>query len=193
MRATMLALVMASMFPFGCDRTPKEDPADAQAKLQSDLKAAAAFTRNNKPKDAEKLYADILAKQPDEPQALAGLARLRLSADKVDEALSMIDKSIAGAGEDAAVHSLRGEILAKKGDHAEAAAAFGKAFTLAPEKSRVRPALRCAAQARQEVRRRREGSCARWPNSTRWRSSSTPSWATSCGHRTASTTPSRRT
>ena len=135
MRATMLALVMASMFPFGCDRTPKEDPADAQAKLQSDLKAAAAFTRNNKPKNAEKLYADILAKQPDEPQALAGLARLRLSADKVDEALSMVDKSIAGAGEDAAVHSLRGEILAKKGDHAEAAAAFGKAFTLAPEKS----------------------------------------------------------
>ncbi|MBX7082742.1 MAG: tetratricopeptide repeat protein [Nannocystaceae bacterium] len=135
MRAPTRTLVLLSMLVLGCDNKPKVDPAEAEAKLQADLKSAAAWTRNNKPKDAEKLYNEILQAHPDQPQALAGLAKLRLQDDKLDEALSLADKSIAAKADDATVHALRGDVLARKGDHAAAAAAYGKAFELAPDKS----------------------------------------------------------
>lgn len=135
MRALLLASMLASLLPAGCDDAPKVDPAEAQAKLTADLKSAAAWTRNHKHKDAEKLYNQILQAHPDQPEALAGLARIRFADAKPDEALPLVDKSLAAKGDDPAVHALRGEILARNEQHAEAASAFAKAFELAPDKS----------------------------------------------------------
>lgn len=135
MRVSALATMLVVLLAAGCNEPPKVDPAEAQAKLTADLKAAAAWTRNHKHKDAEKVYNQILANAADQPEALAGLARIRFSDAQHDEALVLIDKSIAAKGDDPTTHALRGEILARKEQHAEAAAAFGKAFSLAPEKS----------------------------------------------------------
>lgn len=121
--------------PVACDNAPKVDPAQAQAKLAADLKAAGAWTRNHKHKDAEKAYNEILAAHPDHPEALSGLARIRFAAGAHDEAITFVDKSLAVKNDDPAVHALKGELLARKEDHAAAAAAFGKAFELAPDKS----------------------------------------------------------
>jgi tetratricopeptide (TPR) repeat protein len=135
MRASALATMLVLLLASGCDNGPKVDPAEVQAKLTADLKAAEAWTRNHKHKDAEKLYNQILATHADQPEALAGLARIKFSDGAHDEALALVDKSIAAKGDDPTTHALRGEILARKEQHAEAAAAFGKAFELAPEKS----------------------------------------------------------
>lgn len=139
MRAPLLVSVIGCLLslagPVACDNAPKVDPAQAQAKLAADLKAAGAWTRNHKHKDAEKAYNGILAAHPDHPEALSGLGRIRFAAGSLDEALGFVDKSLAVKNDDAAVHALRGEILARKEDHAAAAAAFGKAFELAPDKS----------------------------------------------------------
>jgi tetratricopeptide (TPR) repeat protein len=133
MRALSLAILLASTA--ACDRAPEVDPAAAEAKLRTDLDNAATRARNNKSKDAEKIYTRVLEEHPDQPEALAGLAKLRFSDGKIDEALAMVDKSIADKGDVAQAHGLRGEILARKEQHAEAAAAYGKAFELTPEKS----------------------------------------------------------
>lgn len=135
MRAVLLASFLASLLPVGCDNGPKVDPAEVQAKLTADLKSAAAWTRNHKHKDAEKLYNSILTAHPDQPEALAGLGRIRFADAKPDEALVLVDKSIAKKADDPTVHHLRGEILARMEKHDEAAAAFAKAFELAPDKS----------------------------------------------------------
>ena len=144
MRACLLASLLASLSLVACDSGPKVDPAAAQAKVTADLKAAAAWTRNHKLKEAEKVYNDILQTSPDHAEALAGLARVKLADAKPDEALPLVDKSIAAKGDDASVHALRGDILARKEEHAEAAGAYGKAFALEPDKSEY--GLPCGAQ-----------------------------------------------
>ncbi len=125
----VLALVSA------CDKKPEVDPAEAAAKLRADLDTANTRLRNNKNKDAEQLYDKILQQQADQHEALAGMARIRSADGNVEEALVLIDKAIAAKPDDAPNHSLRGELLAKLGRHADAAAAYGKAFELAPDKS----------------------------------------------------------
>lgn len=135
MRALSLAILLASTVATGCDRAPEVDPAAAEAKLRTDLDNAATRARNNKSKDAEKIYTRVLEEHPDQPEALAGLAKLRFADGKVDEALTMVDKAIAAKADVAQSHGLRGEILARQEKHAEAAAAYGKAFELTPEKS----------------------------------------------------------
>jgi protein O-GlcNAc transferase len=77
----------------------------------------------------------VLEEHPNQPDALAGLAKLRFSDGKVEEALAMVDKSIAAKEDQAPSHALRGEILARLERHEEAAGAYGRAFELEPDKS----------------------------------------------------------
>jgi tetratricopeptide (TPR) repeat protein len=135
MRALSLAILLSTAATTACDRAPEVDPAAAEAKLRTDLDAAATRARNNKSKDAEKIYTRILEEHADQPEALAGLAKLRFSDGKVDEALGLVDRSIAAKGDLPYAHGLRGEILARKEQHAEAAAAYAKAAELTPEKT----------------------------------------------------------
>ncbi len=135
MRALPLAILLASAALPACNKPPEVDPAAAEAKLKSDLDNAATRARNNKNKDAEKIYERILAEHPDQPEALAGMSKLRFSDGKVDEAITLVDKSIAAKGDVPYPHGLRGEFLARKEQHAESAAAYGRAFELAPDKS----------------------------------------------------------
>jgi tetratricopeptide (TPR) repeat protein len=135
MRALPLAILLASAAVPACNNKAEVDPAAAEAKLKSDLENAATRARNNKTKDAEKIYERILAEHPDQPEALAGMAKLRFGEGKVDEALALVDKSIAAKADSPAAHGLRGEFLARKEQHADSAAAYGKAFELAPDRS----------------------------------------------------------
>lgn len=135
MRAPSLVLLSVLALVSACDKKAEVDPAEAAAKLRADLDAANTRLRNNKNEDAAELYQKVLAQQPDQPEALAGMARIRSAAGKTEEALGLIDKAIAAKPDEAASHGLRGELLAKLDRHADAAAAYGKAFELAPDKS----------------------------------------------------------
>lgn len=119
----------------GCNREPDVDPAEVEKKLRSDLEAASTRARNNKTKDAEAIWNKVLTEHPDQPEALAGIGKLRFGEGKVDEALALTDKAIAAKDDLPQVHAQRGEILARLERHEESAAAYGRAFELAPDKS----------------------------------------------------------
>jgi tetratricopeptide (TPR) repeat protein len=135
MRALRLLLAAVPFFLPACKNEPKVDPAEVEAKLKKDLTEASTRARNNKTKDAEAIWTRVLEEHPNQPDALAGLAKLRFSDGKVDESLAMVDKSIAAKEDNAAAHSLRGEILARLERHEDSAGAYGRAFELEPDKS----------------------------------------------------------
>jgi tetratricopeptide (TPR) repeat protein len=135
MRALRLLLVTIPLALAACRDEPKLDPAEIEAKLRKDLTEASTRARNNKTKDAEAIWNRVLTEHPGQPEALAGLAKLRLGEGKVEEALATIDKSIASKEDLASSHSLRGEILARLERHEDAAGAYGRAFELEPDKS----------------------------------------------------------
>lgn len=131
MRRTLrwpLALCLLAGAPASCGGE-KEDP-DAAAKLERDLKEADTRLRNNKTKDAEKIFERVLEKYPDNADALAGLGKVRWEQKKLDEAESMLSKAATSKTEDAELHATLGQIYAQQEKHAEAAEAFGKAFAL---------------------------------------------------------------
>jgi len=133
--ATIPLLAALAMGMPGCNKEPEVDPAEVEKKLRTDLEAASTRARNNKTKDAEAIWQRVLAEHPDQPEALAGIAKLRFGEGKVDEALQLVDKSIAKKDDLPQVHALRGEILARLERHDDSAAAYGRAFELAPDKS----------------------------------------------------------
>ena len=136
MRRVLFVLLTAGLLlPQGCKGEPEIDPAEQQAKLERDLKEAATRLRNNKLADAERIYANILEQNPDEPQALAGMGRLRFQQSKYEEAEALLTKSLGLAGDEPDNHALLGELYGSQKRHAESADAYGKAFALAPEKS----------------------------------------------------------
>jgi tetratricopeptide (TPR) repeat protein len=135
MRALRLLLVALPLALSACKEEPKVDPAEVEAKLRKDLTEASTRARNNKTKDAEAIWNRVLEEHPNQPEALAGLAKLRLGEGKVEEALAQIDKSIAAKEDLASSHALRGEILARLERHEDSAAAYGRAFELEPDKS----------------------------------------------------------
>jgi tetratricopeptide (TPR) repeat protein len=134
MRRTLLwplALCLLAASPLACGGE-KEDP-DAEAKLARDLKEAETRLRNNKTKDAEKIFVRVLEKHPDNADALAGLGKVRWEQKKLDEAETMLTKAAATKTDDAELHNALGQIFAQQDKHAEAAEAFGKAFAIEGE------------------------------------------------------------
>ena len=53
-----------------CDKSKEPTPEEIEAKLKADLEEAAARVRNNKTKDAEKIYLRILETHADQPDAV---------------------------------------------------------------------------------------------------------------------------
>jgi tetratricopeptide (TPR) repeat protein len=130
------ALLAALLLAPACDRDKKElTPEEAAAKLASDLEEASARLRNNKPDDAEKIYARILEQSPGHPDALAGLAKVRFDAKQYAEAEKLLLEAIAKKGDDASVHFTLGQVRQHDGRPAEAAEAYGKAFELVDDNS----------------------------------------------------------
>jgi tetratricopeptide (TPR) repeat protein len=130
------ALLAALLLVPACDRGPKElSPEEAAAKLTSDLEEARARLRNNKPEDAEKIFARILEQSPGHPEALAGLGKVRLAQEQYGEAEKLLSEAMAKRGDDPDIHFTLGQVRQLAGRPAEAAEAYGKAFALVADNS----------------------------------------------------------
>lgn len=130
-----MLLTAALLLPAACKEDKEVDPAEQAAKLARDLDEAGTRLRNHKLEDAERLYTHILEQSPDEARALAGMGRLRYLQGKYDEAEKMLRESLSIAGDVAENHAMLGEMYASLERHEDAAAAYGKAFGLASDKS----------------------------------------------------------
>jgi tetratricopeptide (TPR) repeat protein len=136
LRQLLATLPLLATVPLAaCNNEPKIDPAEVEAKLRKDLTEASTRARNNKTKDAEAIWQRVLEEHPDQPEALAGIAKLRFGEGKVEEALATVDKAIAAKSDLATSHALRGEVLARLERHEDSAGAYGRAFELEPDKS----------------------------------------------------------
>ncbi len=131
--ACALTLVLVAFAP-ACDNTPAVDPAEKAAQLKKDLVNATARVADEKWKEAEGMLTRVLEAEPNNADAQALMAQVRLFGDKnAAEALTLIDKAIAAKGDVPEFHATRAAALEKSGKDAEAGAAWGKAFALKPD------------------------------------------------------------
>jgi TonB family protein len=82
--------------------------------------------------DAERLYDDALAANPDSTAAMAGLVRITLAEGKSAEALAMATKYNAAHPNDPVLLDALGEVRFRRGEVDEAAKAFNQAAHLKP-------------------------------------------------------------
>ncbi len=72
-------------------------------------------------------YSDVLKSNPSSGDAAAGLARVYLKQEKVDDALAAVNKGLVAAGQSSAIHTALGEVYFRQGKITEA----DKEFVLA--------------------------------------------------------------
>ncbi len=90
-------------------------------------------------------YQRAIALDPELHELHAPLAVLQLQVGALDDGLATAERACAARGDDAGGHGLRGAALARLGRHVEAAAAYGRARALAPD--RVEVHFNCALGA----------------------------------------------
>mgnify|MGYP005850980687 CR=1 FL=1 len=129
LRSLVLAILLATQAS-ACKPEPKVDPTEDAAKRKRDLDNARIRLRDGKLDEAEILYQNVLAGEPENPAALHGLGRVRFERKDYPKACELIGKAIAADGNVAEYHASLGDCNAWQDKHAEAAAAYGKAFAL---------------------------------------------------------------
>lgn len=134
-RIAACALTVAlTAFAPACNNTPAVDPAEQAALLKKDLANAAARVSDEKWDEADNMLKRVLEAEPNNPEALALQAKVRLYGDKdAAKGLDLIDKAIAIKGDVADYHATRAAALEKAGKDADAAGAWGKAGGLDPD------------------------------------------------------------
>ncbi|HZX25653.1 MAG TPA: tetratricopeptide repeat protein, partial [Telluria sp.] len=103
------------------------EPANRDAQLGM----AALAAREQQPGRAAELYGRLLEQNPDDPDALAGLAALRLNDPGVAE--QRLRRSVARHPEGASALFSLGNLYAREGRWREAQDAYFRAFTAAPD------------------------------------------------------------
>ncbi len=102
------------------------------AQNKKDLVNGAARVRDEKYDEAQVMYDRVLAVDPENVEALAGLGRVKLGQQKLDEALALLERAAAKVPDDAALQASLGELYAKLERHMDAATAYGTAFAADP-------------------------------------------------------------
>jgi tetratricopeptide (TPR) repeat protein len=132
LRPFVLAILLASSVS-ACKSDPPPDPVEEAAKRKRDLESARIRLRDGKVGEAEALFQSVLAGEPQNPLALHGLGRVHLERKAYPEACDLIAKAIAADPAPAEFHASLGDCNFYQEKHAEAAAAYGQAFKLAPD------------------------------------------------------------
>lgn len=96
------------------------------------LEQAVACHRSGAMREAETLYRQVLARDPDNPDALHLLGTLRMRAGDLEESIPFIQRAIAKRGDVAAYHNSLGNALRKLGRNEEARASYKHALALQP-------------------------------------------------------------
>src|SRR5580693_6097177 len=97
------------------------------------LQQALALHRSGRIAEAESLYAQLLAEQPDNFVALQYLGVLRFQQRRYDEVLAKIDAALAVKSDAPDAHANRALVLRALGRLPEALVALDRALTLAPD------------------------------------------------------------
>jgi predicted TPR repeat methyltransferase len=114
--------------------TPPPSEATENANIPSDLLARAVeLHRAGKLREAEPLYAAVLAAEPDHPDALHFLGVLRHRQGQSGEGMALVRRSLALVPDNPDAHNNLGNILLESGDAAEAAAAYRRVVELRPD------------------------------------------------------------
>ncbi|MCU0626178.1 MAG: tetratricopeptide repeat protein [Gemmatimonadaceae bacterium] len=102
-----------------------------------DVEAALALgrwhARMGRPAEARPVLATLVKRRPDDLATLRELAVVEHACGDVNAALAWLERALAVAGDDAALHAQLGELLYRSGRPDAARAALERATTLAPE------------------------------------------------------------
>ncbi len=123
--AVSLALILAAP---ACDSKPAVDPAAQAEELKRDLSNGAQRVKDEKYAEAEAMFARVLAAEPENALALAGMGRVLLGTKKYPEALSMLERAAQKLPDDPALQASLGEAYTKLDRHTDAATAYAAAF-----------------------------------------------------------------
>jgi protein O-GlcNAc transferase len=105
----------------------------ARAKISALLATAIAHHQSRRFAEAEQLYRQILAMEPDHADAHHLLGALAFQLGRSDIAIAFIAKAIALKNDDAAMHSNLGNALKSVGRFDEAIASYRRAISLKPD------------------------------------------------------------
>jgi protein O-GlcNAc transferase len=108
-------------------------PDMTQLTIEQAMKAAQASGQAGRFSEAESIYGQILAAQPNHPDALHLLGVVIGQAGRVDEATELIRRAISFAPGNAGYHCDLGNFLQMRGQTDDAIASFERALTLKPD------------------------------------------------------------
>ena len=137
----------------------KETPSDARPMLEADVNALEGrlLMELGVHDEAERELTTALKQQPPHAAAQIVFARLRLTQEREDEAIALLQQVVAGNPADGAAQYYLGTALERAWRHEEALAAFAKAIDLMPgntvtvvrsERRGARPEARRAGRCR---------------------------------------------
>jgi predicted O-linked N-acetylglucosamine transferase (SPINDLY family) len=101
--------------------------------LQQQLESGMSHHRAGRLAEAERIYCEILTRQPDHPEALHLLGVLTAQFGKSDAGMELIRRAIRLKPDDAEAHNNLGVVLRNRGQFADAIAAYRQAIRLKPD------------------------------------------------------------
>ncbi len=104
----------------------------AQLAIQHALDLALRHHQAGRLAEAEEIYRQVLAQQPDHPDAIYGLGMIALQVGHHDMAVDLIRRAISLKPDHAEAHFNLGNLLNDRGQHDEAIAAYRQAIALRP-------------------------------------------------------------
>lgn len=111
----------------------RAEPGDLPQTPDAMLARAVALHRSGKLRDAEPLYAAVLAAEPDHPDALHFLGLLRHAQGASDEAAALIRRSLSLAPDNPDAQNNLGNVLLETGQGSDAVAAYRAVIELRPD------------------------------------------------------------
>lgn len=129
----LVVLCLSSLSSVACSK-PGPTPEEIEAQRKDDLATAEARLRNGLIEDAGRYYELVLAQTPSDPEALAGLGKVRYRQNRYEDAERLLTQSLAQAPR-AQTHATLGDLYNSQKRHADAAEAYGKAFAAEDDNS----------------------------------------------------------
>jgi tetratricopeptide (TPR) repeat protein len=126
-----IPLTAAALLTAACEK-PGLTPEEQAAKNKEDLSNGAARVRDEKYAEAEPMFARVLAVDPENGEALAGMGRVKLGQKKNDEAVTLLERAVAKLPDDASLQASLGEVYARLERHMDSATAYAAAFKADP-------------------------------------------------------------
>jgi Flp pilus assembly protein TadD len=103
------------------------------AALEAALQQAILHHRAGRLTEAERIYRDVLAVQPDRPGAINNLGLVLMDQGKLEEAAATFRRALALKPDDTLTHGNLGLVLKEQGKLEEAAATFQRVLALKPD------------------------------------------------------------